>query len=137
MARRDPETPERDISAAHGAVGGPDTARIAPREPASFMQGRDTMSATDRGEFQRLRRSRAGVAFVMFLSILIFFLVTEHGGSIPGAIPYVLLVGSAVMYFFMHGWGSHSDDRGRPASGADSHLSPASLRRSTPDRRSD
>lgn len=112
-------------------------ALIAPGEPASFTQGHDTMSGTDRGEFQRLRRSRAGIAFVMFLSILIYFLVTEHRNHPAQAIPYVLLAGSSMMYFFMHGRRSHRDDRDHPTAGADPQLSPASVRRSTPDRRND
>jgi len=39
----------------------------------------------------------------MFLSILVFFLVTEHRVHLDPALPYVLLAGSIVMFFFMHG----------------------------------
>lgn len=86
------------------------------------------MSEADGAERHRLTRSRAGVAFIMFLCIITFFLVTEHRIHVAPAFPYVLSVGSAVMYFFMHGWRDRRIDDDRYVSDARTSIGSTSRR---------
>lgn len=56
-------------------------------------------------------RSRTGLAFLTFLAIAAFFLITEHTAHVFGILPYVLLLLCPVLHLFMHrghsGHGSH------------------------------
>ncbi len=56
-------------------------------------------------------RSRAGVAFIVFLAIATFYLVTEHTAHVFGLLPYALLLLCPIMHLFMHGsHGGHGGD---------------------------
>ena len=87
------------------------------------------MRETDGGERHRLTRSRAAVAFVMFLCIIIFFLLTEHRLHNTPALPYVLSAGSALLYFLMHGWHSRRVDDDRHVSDASAAVASSPSRR--------
>lgn len=52
-------------------------------------------------------RSRTGLAWVAFLGIVTFFLVTEHTAHFFGFLPYALLLLCPLLHFFMHG--GHGD----------------------------
>jgi hypothetical protein len=57
--------------------------------------------------------SRAGLALIGFLAIGGFFLVTEHGAHVLGALPWLLLLACPLMHLFMHhGHGGHGHDAG-------------------------
>lgn len=47
-------------------------------------------------------RSRSGIALLAFLSIVGFFLVTEHTAHVFGFLPYLLLLACPLMHF-LHG----------------------------------
>ncbi len=57
-------------------------------------------------------RSRTGAAFVGFLVIAGFFLITEHTAHVFGALPFLFLLACPFLHLFMHG--GHGGD-------ADSH----------------
>lgn len=66
-------------------------------------------------------RSPSGVAFLCFLAVALFFLLTEHTAHVMGALPYVLLLACPVMHL-MHHRGHHhgvhghgNDPKGRAA----------------------
>jgi hypothetical protein len=47
-------------------------------------------------------RSPSGVAFLAFLAIAAFFLITEHTAHVLGALPYLLLLACPLMHLFHH-----------------------------------
>ena len=64
--------------------------------------------------------SRTGLILIGFLAIGGFFLVTEHGAHVFGALPWLLLLACPLMHLFMHhGHGGHGDHAGDDQSGRD------------------
>lgn len=62
--------------------------------------------------------SRSGAAFLGFLVIAGFFLVTEHTAHVFGALPSLLLVTCLFLHFFMHGGhGKHGGPDGHSGHG--------------------
>jgi DUF2933 family protein len=56
-------------------------------------------------------KSRTNIAFIVFLVIAAFFLVTEHRAHLAGWIPYwpyLLLLACPLMHLFMHGGHGHA-----------------------------
>ncbi len=53
-------------------------------------------------------RSRYGLALLVFLAVIAFFLITEHTAHFLGALPYLLLAACPLMHLFMH----HGHDSG-------------------------
>jgi hypothetical protein len=47
------------------------------------------------------------MAFLAFLSVAVFFLVTEHTAHVLGALPYLLLLACPLMHLFHHGGHHH------------------------------
>jgi hypothetical protein len=54
------------------------------------------------------------MAFLAFLAVALFFLLTEHTAHVLGALPYLLLLACPLMHLFYHG-GHHHD---HPSDGA-------------------
>ena len=55
-------------------------------------------------------KSRINIAFIVFLIIGAFFLVTEHRAHLSGWLPYwpyLLLLACPLMHLFMHGGHGH------------------------------
>lgn len=51
----------------------------------------------------------ANVAFIAFLAIAIFYLITEHTAHLWGYLPFLLLLACPLLHFFMHSdHGGHS-----------------------------
>ncbi len=48
-------------------------------------------------------RSPAGIALLVFLGIITFFLVTEHWAHLIPVLPWLLLLACPLMHLFMHG----------------------------------
>ncbi len=48
-------------------------------------------------------RSPSGIALLLFLGIITFFLVTEHWAHIIPSVPWLLLVACLLIHIFMHG----------------------------------
>lgn len=48
-------------------------------------------------------RSANGLALCGFLLVAAFFLITEHGAHVFGALPYVLLLLCPLLHLFHHG----------------------------------
>ena len=59
-------------------------------------------------------RSRAGLAFLGFLAIGGFFLVTEHTAHVFGALPYLFLLACPFLHLLHGGHGGHDGDTDRP-----------------------
>ena len=57
-------------------------------------------------------KSRAGVAFLVFAAIALFFLWEEHRAHILGVLPFALLLLCPLMHLFMHGGhgGGHGEN---------------------------
>ena len=60
-------------------------------------------------------RSRSGIALLVFLAIVGFFLVTEHTAHVFGVLPYLLVLACPLMHFFhgrhKGGHGAHGGSR--------------------------
>jgi len=57
------------------------------------------------------QRKRQNIALWVFMAIVLYFLVTEHGAHIVPYLPYVLLMACPLMHLFMHGGpGGHGHD---------------------------
>ena len=54
--------------------------------------------------------SRQGIAAILFVGIVIFFLLTGHAAHVLGALPWLLLLSCPLMHFFMHGKHHHHDE---------------------------
>ncbi len=55
--------------------------------------------------------SGRGIVLLVSLSIIGFFLFTEHRAHLLDILPYLLLLACPFMHFFMHGGhGSHGND---------------------------
>jgi multisubunit Na+/H+ antiporter MnhG subunit len=52
-------------------------------------------------------KTRSGMAFLAFLAIAVFFLLTEHTAHVLGALPYLLLLACPLMHLFHHGKHHH------------------------------
>lgn len=63
---------------------------------------------------ERYHRSRTNIAFVGFLALAGFYLVTEHRAHLLGWLPWLLLLACPLMHVFMHG----GHRRGGGASGS-------------------
>jgi hypothetical protein len=58
-------------------------------------------------------RSRYAVGLLVFASIALLFLLTEHRAHTLGALPYLLLAASLFLHIFMYRGHSHAhDDKG-------------------------
>lgn len=59
-------------------------------------------------------RSPEGIALLVFLAIIAFFLIAEHWAHLLGTSPLLLFLGFCILiHFFMHaGHGGHSSHRG-------------------------
>ncbi|KAI9129943.1 DUF2933 domain-containing protein [Acaryochloris sp. CCMEE 5410] len=58
-------------------------------------------------------RSPAGIALLIFLGIITFFLVTEHLAHVIPVLPWLLLLACPFIHLFMHsGHGGHSGHSG-------------------------
>jgi multisubunit Na+/H+ antiporter MnhG subunit len=55
-------------------------------------------------------KTRTGAAFIGFLAIAAFFLITEHQAHVLGALPLLLLLLCPLLHLFGHG--SHRHGRG-------------------------
>ncbi len=51
-------------------------------------------------------RSRTGIAFIFFLGVALYFLLTEHRAHVVQALPWLLVLLCPLMHFF-HRHGSH------------------------------
>ena len=51
-------------------------------------------------------RSRAGIAFMVFLAVALYFLLTEHRAHVIQALPWVLVLLCPLMHLF-HRHGNH------------------------------
>lgn len=58
-------------------------------------------------------RSKANIAFLVFLAIAAFFLIVEHRAHLIGWLPYLLLLACPLLHRFMHG--GHGDRRHGPS----------------------
>ena len=67
--------------------------------------------------------SRLNIAFLGFLAIIGFFLVTEHWAHLYGYWPYLLLAACPLLHIFGHGGhGGHGDDESpKKSSSSPSH----------------
>lgn len=67
-------------------------------------------------------RSPEGVALLVFLGIITFFLVTEHLAHVIPVLPWLFLLACPFMHLFMHGshggHGNHSGHRGHEGHGS-------------------
>ena len=64
-------------------------------------------------------RSTSGLALCGFLLIAGFFLITEHGAHLFGALPFLLLLLCPVLHFFHHRRrGGHGPHHARPSDDA-------------------
>lgn len=64
-------------------------------------------------------KSRANIAWVVFLAVAAFFLLTEHRAHLAGWLtywPYLLVLICPLMHLFMHGGHGHGDHRSHEAS---------------------
>lgn len=52
----------------------------------------------------------ARVAFLLFLGIAAFFLITEHAAHLFGILPYLLLLACPLLHFGMHGRHRHKGE---------------------------
>jgi len=52
-------------------------------------------------------RSRGGIAFVGFLAIAGFFLLTEHRAHLFGWVPFLLLAACPLLHLLHHRHGGH------------------------------
>jgi len=55
-------------------------------------------------------KTRSGAAFLGFLAIAAFFLITEHQAHVLGALPLLLLLLCPLLHLFGHG--GHRQGRG-------------------------
>jgi len=66
-------------------------------------------------------RSRAGVAFVVFLVVSLYFLLTEHRAHVIQALPWLLVLLCPLMHLFHGAHGGHGhgggESRTTPPSG--------------------
>lgn len=53
-------------------------------------------------------------AFIGFLLVGGFFLLTEHRAHVFGILPYLLLAACPLMHIFGHGHGGHGGSHGNP-----------------------
>ena len=51
--------------------------------------------------------SPSGLVLLAFLTIAVFFLLTEHWAHILGVLPYLLFLLCPVLHLLMHGWHGH------------------------------
>lgn len=64
-------------------------------------------------------RSPAGLALLVALAVMGFYLLTEHTAHVFGVLPYLLLFACPLMHLFMHhghgrhGHGSNDDEQRR------------------------
>lgn len=78
------------------------------------------MSHHDHGQHERApstgRSARTKIAFVIFLAVALFFLLTEHRAHFFGALPYLLILACPLLHLFHHGGhGGHGHGSDRPA----------------------
>lgn len=57
-------------------------------------------------------RSRSGMAFLGFLVVAGFFLLTEHTAHVFGALPFLFLLACPLLHLFMHGGGHGNHGNG-------------------------
>ena len=57
-------------------------------------------------------RSRAGIAFLVFLAVALYFLLTEHRAHVIQALPWVLVLLCPLMHLFQGGHGGHGHGGG-------------------------
>ncbi len=69
----------------------------------------DTKPTSPAGGFFR---SRTGIAFLGFLAIAGFFLLTEHTAHVFGALPFLLILACPLLHLFMHGGGHGNHGNG-------------------------
>ena len=51
--------------------------------------------------------SPSGLVLLAFLTIAVFFLLTEHWAHVLGVLPYLLFLLCPVLHLLMHGWHGH------------------------------
>jgi hypothetical protein len=59
-------------------------------------------------------RSPAGIGLAVVLSVVGFYLLTEHTAHVFGALPYLLLFACPLMHMFMHHGHHGGHSRGQP-----------------------
>ncbi len=59
------------------------------------------MDPSPKLSISRWLRSRTGLAFIAFLAIAAFFLITEHKAHLYGVLPYALLLISLLLCLFI------------------------------------
>ena len=68
----------------------------------------------------RWLRSRSGLAFLGFVAIAAFFLLTEHRAHLLGLLPYLLLLACPLLHWLMHGGhGGHDGNHGQMPGGGE------------------
>ena len=60
-------------------------------------------------------RTPSGLAFLGFLAVAAFYLLTEHTAHVFGALPFLLFALCPLMHIFMHG--GHGGHGGMPEQG--------------------
>ena len=66
--------------------------------------------------------SKTNIAFIGFILIAGFYLITEHRAHLFGYLPIILLLACPLLYLFMHGGHGHggSDGKRQQPPGTDS-----------------
>ncbi|MBM3181751.1 MAG: DUF2933 domain-containing protein [Chloroflexi bacterium] len=77
------------------------------------------MDPSPKFSISRWLRSKTGLAFIAFLAIAAFFLITEHKAHLFGVLPYALLLLSLLLFLFMRRWqdGRNPHDSRQPEDG--------------------
>lgn len=57
-------------------------------------------------------RSRTGIAFLVFLAVALYFLLTEHRAHVIQALPWLLVLLCPLMHLFHRGHGGHGHGGG-------------------------
>jgi Protein of unknown function (DUF2933) len=57
-------------------------------------------------------RSRTGIAFLVFLAVALYFLLTEHRAHVIQALPWLLVLLCPLMHLFHRGHGGHGQGGG-------------------------
>jgi hypothetical protein len=81
-------------------VGAPDSAAYVVRPGGTSVASGHAMEHT--AAERSFWASPSGIAFLVFLAVAVFFLVTEHTAHVLGALPYLLLLACPLMHLLHH-----------------------------------
>jgi hypothetical protein len=82
------------------------------------MQPEMTMNDTSHGS-RPFWKSRSAIALLVFASVALFLLFSEHRAHFLGVLPYLLLLSCPLMHLFMH----HGHGHGKRGSANEEHSS--------------